>query len=865
MGRRFAIPQTTLLCAITSALVVIGAASSQALAQRPHLEVTYGATTRTLYPAADAFINQYQPTRNYGASSVLKTRNEFGAGGGLGWAWQDLIEFDLSSIPSGAVISSAKMRLYYYKRWDVNPVGRDLDLYQVTESWDEATVTWDNQPAYDDSSAIATDQVPASVDTWMEWDVASSVQDIVDGSVDNYGWLLLDPDPFNQPNIPIAYFYASETAVDITDVEHYKVYALEQQAFQPFQVNLADQFGEGPVELTGLRKLGAPVSKAIAPEDPVGGINNPWEHLAWYEFVDPQPRRRLQVTNQFGTQNWSVKDGRFLLVPAIKDDFGTLQLEQHWKCYEANPLAPEPDVIVNLWDQFGTELDIVVGSGRYLCNPAQKNAEPEPPLPDHHLACYDITDAPVDEYHYLDDQFGNHPDLWVENPELLCLPSLKTHIPPPGDVDTGAATTSDVGIDGPDPGTGLLPNTKTRLLDTSETISVPWQLHVSGGNYTNVAGVIFRVHYDSNELDLLHTGSPPLFGNTTPFWGPTVMSIFPGGGTLNSVAALTSTFPQLSPSVAGSPSSGRTHVAWLSPFAVTASGATITASTPFTFATFSIHPRHTNSGTKSDVDFSVPSIWLMQHATASQTGSFSVWSPSLQFFTQAFTLYTSDIYLPISFSLAPEPGVAAHLGLEHSPCNNCALDIDGNGLMDQFDLMACFASTTPACAQWDLNGDGLVDLTDFALLAVTCQNLPLICPGGSVDHYKVYGLEPEFFPPFFVDLADQFGQGSVGLAALEKLGAPVSKAHVPDSPLGTLLRPYEHLAWYAFLESQPPRTVWVTNQFGTETWDVGNGHFLLVPATKDGLGTVKLEQHWKCYEVISTPAPPGLSGRPRRV
>ncbi len=31
----------------------------------------------------------------------------------------------------------------------------------------------------------------------------------------------------------------------------------------------------------------------------------------------------------------------------------------------------------------------------------------------------------------LDDQFGNHPGLLVQNPELLCLPSLK-FVPEPG-------------------------------------------------------------------------------------------------------------------------------------------------------------------------------------------------------------------------------------------------------------------------------------------------------------------------------------------------------------------------------------------------------------------------------------------------
>ncbi len=75
--------------------------------------VTSGPTALTFYPSADAIINQCQPTRNYGSSSMLKTRNEFGAGGGSGWAWQDLIQLDLSSIPPGTPIASATLQLYY--------------------------------------------------------------------------------------------------------------------------------------------------------------------------------------------------------------------------------------------------------------------------------------------------------------------------------------------------------------------------------------------------------------------------------------------------------------------------------------------------------------------------------------------------------------------------------------------------------------------------------------------------------------------------------------------------------------------------------------------------------------------------------
>jgi hypothetical protein len=193
------------------------------------------------------------------------------------------------------------------------------------------------------------------------------------------------------------------------------------------------------VELTELVKLGVPVSKAIPPDFPSGALFRPLEHLTWYTiFDDPQPPRLARVKNQFTNENkgalWDVGDGHFLLVPAEMDSEPGIELEQHWKCYDAVTWF-DPDVTVNLEDQFGPEPDVAVESGRYLCNPVQKTvppnpSEPPPLLPDEHLACYDIFDVFPVEPHFLADQFGPH-DTFVENPELLCLPSLK-YLPEPG-------------------------------------------------------------------------------------------------------------------------------------------------------------------------------------------------------------------------------------------------------------------------------------------------------------------------------------------------------------------------------------------------------------------------------------------------
>jgi hypothetical protein len=206
------------------------------------------------------------------------------------------------------------------------------------------------------------------------------------------------------------------------------VYGLDPETLLIRNILLEDQFGIGLVDLTNLGKVGSPVSKEIAPDPPSGDLLRPDEHLTWYEFFEAQTPLFVRVKNPFESENkgaiWDLGDGRFLLVPAIKDGLGVIELGQHWKCYDAFAQF-DPDVTVNLLDQFHLEPNVVVGPGRYLCTPVEKNNEGPPSFPDEHLACYDIADLPLGEFHSLDDQFGNHPDLLVQNPELLCVPSFQ--------------------------------------------------------------------------------------------------------------------------------------------------------------------------------------------------------------------------------------------------------------------------------------------------------------------------------------------------------------------------------------------------------------------------------------------------------
>jgi hypothetical protein len=160
-------------------------------------------------PSDDTGVQHSSPNTNFGDNSGVVVRNEYGAGSGSGYAWDALIRFDISSIPTNASIQYAYLQLYYYAWKDTNPSGRVLRLFRATSTWNENTVTWNTQPTYaTQATSFAT--VPSSTGTWMEWEVTGDIQAFVHGSLPNHGWKITDDTPWNNPNIPIMRFYTKE-------------------------------------------------------------------------------------------------------------------------------------------------------------------------------------------------------------------------------------------------------------------------------------------------------------------------------------------------------------------------------------------------------------------------------------------------------------------------------------------------------------------------------------------------------------------------------------------------------------------------------------------------------------------------------
>ena len=157
-------------------------------------------TTLTLQPNAadgkDAFLHGLpsEANVNYGdnpqflASSWTIDFEEF--------LVRSIIDFDLSSIPSGATITGASLSLYAWA--DVSGSGmhstisgpNDCWLERITTSWDEMTVTWTSQPATTTLNRVSLPASTSDDQDYLDIDVTQLIQDIYADPANSFGLML---------------------------------------------------------------------------------------------------------------------------------------------------------------------------------------------------------------------------------------------------------------------------------------------------------------------------------------------------------------------------------------------------------------------------------------------------------------------------------------------------------------------------------------------------------------------------------------------------------------------------------------------------------------------------------------------------
>ncbi|MCX6275783.1 MAG: DNRLRE domain-containing protein [Bacteroidetes bacterium] len=163
----------------------------------------------------DASVTTQVPTANYGTLIDYE---------GITWTCQSvlcngrsLIQFDLSAIPSTANIDSAFLFLYANNNAVNGIVGQPTYgtdnagyLRRITQTWDENTVTWNNQPA-----TTTQDEVIIPQSTSSSQDYTLDIKAIVQASVQNpstsFGFMISE---INEVNYYNSLIFGSSDAAD---------------------------------------------------------------------------------------------------------------------------------------------------------------------------------------------------------------------------------------------------------------------------------------------------------------------------------------------------------------------------------------------------------------------------------------------------------------------------------------------------------------------------------------------------------------------------------------------------------------------------------------------------------------------------
>jgi hypothetical protein len=208
--RKTILKQSIIACVILLFFTV----SATAVTQQPITTLKIDRLgTEKFTPTDDSYVSPLHEVN--GDLPVMNIRN---GGYGNSWYAQIVIKFDLSSLPSDALIISAKLRIFYYTYSDANPAGRFFKAYRLESDWNEETIYGDIVPPCSfkkTSSAVA----PLSPGTWITWDVTKDVRKFASGKLNNYGWILKDERYWGSWGIPNTYCRTKEFGTNIPELQ----------------------------------------------------------------------------------------------------------------------------------------------------------------------------------------------------------------------------------------------------------------------------------------------------------------------------------------------------------------------------------------------------------------------------------------------------------------------------------------------------------------------------------------------------------------------------------------------------------------------------------------------------------------------
>jgi len=117
------------------------------------------------YPTDDSWVNLERPNKNYGRDQIIHIKTDSTT------VRRSYLKFDLSVIPPGKVIASAKLHLYCL---DADPGNVQIDVHESEDNWNEHVITWNNAPSV--GAFVASNTTVDGSGKFYSWDITSYAQ-----------------------------------------------------------------------------------------------------------------------------------------------------------------------------------------------------------------------------------------------------------------------------------------------------------------------------------------------------------------------------------------------------------------------------------------------------------------------------------------------------------------------------------------------------------------------------------------------------------------------------------------------------------------------------------------------------------------
>ncbi|NJK85911.1 MAG: DNRLRE domain-containing protein, partial [Bacteroidales bacterium] len=131
--------------------------------------------TYNMLVQSDAYVYEETANINNGSSANLIA----GRGSEFGYLYRSYLKFENPPVPDDAVIVSATLYVYQH---NLTESDYRIKLSKVTESWNENTLTWNNQPENDNRVFIQSKDI-ANDEGWVEFDLKNTLKEWLDGEI----------------------------------------------------------------------------------------------------------------------------------------------------------------------------------------------------------------------------------------------------------------------------------------------------------------------------------------------------------------------------------------------------------------------------------------------------------------------------------------------------------------------------------------------------------------------------------------------------------------------------------------------------------------------------------------------------------